>query len=149
MKKISLLIICILLSCLFTESFAQELKKTSSDSILPGRDGVYTGLSRSVYKEEPYWGRVTVVIKKGIIDNVIFVIRDSALHETFNAEYAKHFEGNPLYMEQTRNDWKGVLTYPGVLMEKQDIRKVDVITGATWSYNIFRSSFLEAIKNSE
>ncbi len=74
------------------------------------------------------------------------MIRDSALHETFNAAYAKHFAGNDLYIQQTRNDWNGVQTYPSHLMKKQDLNKVDVISGATWSYNIFKASFLEALK---
>ncbi|HEX2919575.1 MAG TPA: FMN-binding protein [Bacteroidales bacterium] len=112
----------------------------------PYNDGVYTGQSRSVYTSEPYWGKVTVSIEGGVIRNVSFQIRDSSLHETFNNDYAAHFKGNDLYIKQTMNDWNGVKTYPKLLFEKQDIKKVDAMSGATWSYNIFKSAFSEAMK---
>ncbi|HEX2969964.1 MAG TPA: FMN-binding protein [Bacteroidales bacterium] len=109
-------------------------------------DGQYTGYSQSDYSAEPYWGIIRFNVKEGKIKNVNFMIRDSALHETFNAEYAKHFAGNEEYIQQTRNDWNGVNRYPKILERKQDISKVDVITGATWSHNIFKDSFIAALK---
>lgn len=109
-------------------------------------DGNYTGYSRGIYGGEPYWGIIRMNVKDGKFTDVSFTIRDSTLHETFNEGYAKHFAGNEVYIQQTKNDWNGVKTYPSRLMQKQDIEKVDVITGATWSYNIFRASFTEALK---
>lgn len=88
-----------------------------------------------------------MTIKNRIFTDINFVIRDSSLHETFNAEYEKHFEGNADYIQQSRNDWKGVQIYPERLSEKQDINKVDAISGATWSYNIFKASVKEALKD--
>jgi len=111
------------------------------------RDGVYTGQSRSFYTGEPYWGKVRMTVCDGKFTLVKFLIRDSALHETFSEGYAKHFAGNALYIRQTKNDSKGVKVYPSILIERQDTGKIDVISGATWSYNIFRASLREALKN--
>jgi major membrane immunogen (membrane-anchored lipoprotein) len=103
-------------------------------------------MSRAKYTGEPYWGKVEVIIDKGVISVVKFTIRDSALHEPFNLAYAKHFEGNPLYIQQTKNDWNGVQTYPRKAIETQDANKVDAISGATWSYNIFKAALNEALR---
>jgi major membrane immunogen (membrane-anchored lipoprotein) len=65
----------------------------------------------------------------------------------FDEKYEKHFEGNTEYIQQSRNDWNGAQTYPKKLSETQDINKIDAISGATWSYNIFRASVNEALKN--
>ncbi len=116
------------------------------DTLVKYPDGIYEGQSRSAYIEEPYWGKVQLTIEKGLVTRVNFVIRDSNLHETFNQDYEKHFEGNPLYIQQSRNDWNGVKTYPGKLLEAQNINKVDAVSGATWSYNIFRAAVIEALK---
>lgn len=110
------------------------------------RDGVYTGMSRAKYTGEPYWGKVQVTIRDGKFTGIIFSIRDSALHETFDAGYARHFAGNELYIQQTKNDSRGVQVYPGKLMDGQDTAKVDAVSGATWSYNIFMASLREALK---
>lgn len=122
-----------------------DLKGDTAGACYP--DGQYTGISRAIYEAEPYWGILRMKVREGKITGLTFMIRDSSLHETFNEEYARHFAGNALYIQQTRNDWNGVRTYPAILMDRQDINKVDVITGATWSYNIFRESFKEALKN--
>ena len=39
--------------------------------------------------------------------------------------------------------------YPKKLTEKQDTNKLDAISGATWSYNIFRASVSDALKNGQ
>lgn len=124
-----------------------KLTYSQSDTTkLPLKDGTFTGKSQSVYTAEPYWGIVKLEVKNGLITDINFIIRDSALHETFNDAYAKHFAGNEVYIQQTRNDWNGVKTYPQRLKEKQDINNVDVISGATWSYNIFKASVEQALK---
>jgi major membrane immunogen (membrane-anchored lipoprotein) len=115
--------------------------------IFPYRDGIYTGMSQSEYTSEPYWGKVQVTIEKGAYSNVNFEIRDTSLHETFNLDYAKHFAGNEVYIQQTKNDWNGVKTYPRKFLREQDITKVDGISGATWSYKIFKASLLDALNN--
>ncbi len=109
------------------------------------RDGIWEGKSQASYTDEPYWGIARLTIKDGKLADIFFMIRDSSLHETFNAKYEKHFEGNPEYIQQTRNDWKGVQTYPEKFLKEKNIKKVDAITGATWSYDIFRASVEAAL----
>jgi len=110
------------------------------------RDGTYTGTSRSVYTYEEYYGHSVLTIADGRIKSIRFYIRDSVNHEYFNAAYEKHFTGNDEYIQQCRNDWKGVISYPDSLLKFQDPEKVDAMTGATWSYSIFKASVNEALK---
>jgi major membrane immunogen (membrane-anchored lipoprotein) len=79
---------------------------------------------------------------------LVFHLSIAKLHEPFDGKYEKHFEGNPEYIQQSRNDWKGVQTYPGILAGKRSIKNVDVISGATWSFNIFSATVVDALKNS-
>ncbi len=112
-------------------------------------DGNYEGLSQASYSDEPYWGHVKLTIKDGVFSEVKFIIRDSALHEYFDGKYEKHFEGNPVYVEQSRNDWKGVQAYPGKLTGRKNLNTLDAISGATWSYNIFKASVEDALKKTK
>jgi len=109
------------------------------------KNGTFTGISRSIYTAEPFWGKVCVKIENGEFENISFTIRDSSLHEPFNGEYSKHYEGNPVYVQQVINDWKAVQNYPKKLLKNQNPEKVDCITGATWSFNIFQASLKEAL----
>ena len=122
---------------------AKEQKENNAVYI----DGLYEGKSRANYTDEPYWGISRIKIENGLFSAVDFLIRDSILHEVFNEKYEKHFEGNPEYIQQSRNDWAGVQAYPKKLKEVQDTSKLDAISGATWSYNIFRASVSSALKN--
>ena len=116
------------------------------ESLVSYQDGKYLGQSRYTYTDEPYWGSIRITIEKGSLTGIDFIIRDSNLHETFTKKYKKHFKGNPEYIQQVKNDWKGVQTYPKIMMKTQDISKIDALSGATWSYNIFRASAGEALK---
>jgi major membrane immunogen (membrane-anchored lipoprotein) len=110
----------------------------------PYLDGHYKGISRALYTEE-YYGNVNIAVKNGWIIRVDFCVRDSAKHELFDANYEHYFTGNNLYVQQCRKDWKGVNAYPDSLMKYQDIEKVDAMSGATWSYNLFKYSAKEAL----
>ena len=140
---------------LFTASSfcsAQDVKtadKTLQDTSINYKDGTYEGKSRAYYADEPFWGSVQITLLNGSFSNIRFTIRDSSLHETFNGDYEKHFQGNALYIQQCRNDWNGVQTYPKKLSETQNLDKIDALSGATWSYNIFRASAKEALKSAE
>ena len=111
------------------------------------KDGLYTGMSRGEYIFEPFWGISRIKIENGLFSEVKFIIRDSSLHEIFNGDYEKHFADNPEYILQSRNDWAGVQAYPKKLSEVQDTNKLDAISGATWSFNIFKASVSDALKN--
>ncbi|MCK9628393.1 MAG: hypothetical protein M0R37_07360 [Bacteroidales bacterium] len=109
------------------------------------KNGVYTGISRSVYTQEPYYGITRITVERGFIVSVSFVVRDSLKHEDFSEKYERHFAGYPEYIKQCRNDWKGICSYPKSLLQHQDISKVDATSGATWSYNLFKDSFSDAL----
>ncbi len=154
MKKTAAPLIVLLLTLFVSSSICagQDFKisdKGVQDTSVRYKDGTYYGKSRAAYVDEPYWGSVGFTLKNGTFTEINFVLRDSNLHETFNEKYEKHFEGNPVYIQQSRNDWKGVQTYPTKLSETQNINKIDAITGATWSYNIFKASVNEALKNAK
>jgi major membrane immunogen (membrane-anchored lipoprotein) len=126
--------------------YENVLSRNDQDTIKSYSDGKYSGQSRYTYTDEPYWGNVSFTLKNGLFTGIDFLIRDSALHEPFDSLYAKYFKDNELYIQQCRNDWKGVQSYPKKLMETQNIDKLDAISGATWSYNIFKASVKEALK---
>lgn len=155
MKKTRILYILIFTVMLFLAPsfcFGQVIAVTDSISLnnnLHYKDGTYEGKSQSVYSAEPYWGIVRIKVKNGLFTEIDFTIRDSSLHETFNEKYEKHFEGIPEYIQQCRNDWKGVHTYPAKMSESQNIDKIDAMSGATWSCNIFKASVKEALKDAK
>ncbi len=64
----------------------------------------------------------------------------------FDEKYENRFKGIPEYVEQCRNEWKAINIYPRLLLEKQKIDSVDVISGTTWAFNMFESSMQEALK---
>ena len=115
----------------------------------PLKDGRFDGTSRAIYINEPFYGSTRITVENGKITRVEFTVRDSSKHEFFNGEYEKYMAGNELYIQQCRNDWKGIRSYPDSLLKYQDLDKVDAISGATWSYNIFRASALKALKQAE
>jgi putative CocE/NonD family hydrolase len=151
MKKIKLITFStFILALLFInavctgQAVANKIQKESGPVY---SDGYYEGKSRAKYTKEPYWGICRLKVENGIFTDIDFMIRDSSLHEVFDEKYEKHFEGNPLFIEQSRNDWAGVKAYKKKLAKRQDIDKVDAISGATWSYNIFMASVNEALRN--
>lgn len=111
----------------------------------PYVDGVYKAKSQAQYTYEPYVGYVTITIKDGWPIDAEFKIVDTAKNEIFDERYEKNFEGNQHYIDQCRKDLKGVKTYPGILTKVRGIDKVDAITGATWSYNIFKRAVNKAL----
>ena len=111
----------------------------------PLKNGNYSGVSRAIYLDEPYYGHARIAIHNGKITKIRFFVRDSAKHEYVDDSYEKYFAGNDEYIQQCRNDWKGIQSYPDSLLKHQDLEKVDVISGATWSYNLFRASVKEAL----
>ncbi len=143
-KKIKLSAI-IAINIIFVVSCKESIKqpKIKSEQYM---DGSFEGESRSVYTSEPFYGEVKITISNNKLIKIIFIIRDSSIHETFDGRYEKHFTGNEIYIEQCRKDWKGVQSYPDSLLKYQDLNKIDAISGATWSYNIFTASAKEALK---
>lgn len=143
------LLILLIVACSVFHSQKNTDKTRAEQHTTTYKDGLYTGTSRSHYTSEPYWGIIRFQVKNGSFTEIHFLIRDSDQHETFNENYEKHFKGNNLYIQQCMNDWKGAQQYPKKLSETQNPDKVDAITGATWSYNIFKASLKEALKDAK
>jgi major membrane immunogen (membrane-anchored lipoprotein) len=104
------------------------------------KSGPFEGRSQSIYTNEPFVAISEVFVSNGNIDSIHFSIVDTMNNELFDSNYEKHYTGNQEYINQCRNDWKGVNIYPKAFMKVKDLDKVDAITGATWSYNMFKSA---------
>lgn len=129
-------------------SFSKPESKIQVKTPVLYPDGIYTGYSQSVYTSEPFWGYANIKIVNGSITQIYFTIRDSVLHETVDSVYGtRHYADIPLYMQQCINEEHGIEKYPQLLIGSQDIEKVDAISGATWSHNIFKATVKEAFKS--
>lgn len=113
------------------------------------KDGIYSGKSKSIYTDENFWGSVKLVVKNGEITEVNFCIIDSTNHEIFDPNYENHYIGNDLYIQQCKDNWQGIIRYPEKLIQTQDIDNVDIISGATWSYNMLKHSTIEALRDAK
>ena len=113
------------------------------------KDGTYNGVSRSKYTNEPFYAFTTIRVNDGLITHISFHVRDSVQHVTFDHTYEKNYAGIPEYIQQCRNDWKGIQAYPDSLLKHQLLNKVDGISGATWSYNLFKASAQEALRDAK
>lgn len=142
------LIISLTVLIIVSGVFFQGYSVPASNS-LNYNDGIYHGNSRSIYVYENFWGKVQLTIKNGIIANVEFLIIDQDKNEVFSENYERHYAGNYYYMHQCQNEWKGIQTYPQRLLDKQNIGDIDAITGATWSFNIFKDSVAIALREAK
>lgn len=109
------------------------------------KDGIYWGESQDSYTGEPYWGIAFVEYKDGKIKQTNFYIVDRDSKDAFDQNYVTHFANNPEYIQQVKNDWAGVLNYRAQFDQKKDLAKVDAVSGATWSFNIFKSAMKIAL----
>lgn len=110
-----------------------------------GRSKTYEGRSQASYTNEPYIGITKLSFENNKLVKVEFQIVDTLNNEIFGSDYEKHYPDNEEYRMQCRKDWQGVLNYPKELLMKQDISKVDAVSGATWSYNLFKASTVNAL----
>jgi len=115
---------------------ADETNDTSSAYY----DGTFEGVAQGPYTSEVYWGHATVTIEGGAFTTVLFEIIDSNTLEHVDSMYGIiHFAGNEHYQQQCVEDGHGIEIYPQRLLERQNLDSIDCITGATWSWRIFRS----------
>jgi len=110
------------------------------------KDGIYKGESQSKYAAEPYWGQVSLEIKNDTISSFTFLIIDKEKNEVFGPDYEKHFKDNALYVDQCRHEVKGIKTYTDAFIKQKNMAQVDAITGATWSYNLFKDALNAALE---
>lgn len=94
---------------------------------------------------EGFYCKAKVTIKDSKITNVEWNIYDYE-DRVFDETYEEVYSGQPKYQMQCRNDLKGAITYGATLVEVQDIKKVDSITGATWSNKNFKKAINLALQ---
>ena len=99
------------------------------------RDGLYEG--RTPKDSEGYNATALIEVKKGFISTVGWKVYDNNLKRYFDSTYEEVYTGNATYMQQCRDNMKGMVAYGPKLIETQDIDSVDVITGATWVHHKF------------
>ncbi|MTI66978.1 MAG: hypothetical protein FH753_10345 [Firmicutes bacterium] len=116
--------------------------QAKSEKIKSIRDGEYTIQTKKDY--ENYFEILTLTISDGVIEKLKFSIVDGV--KVFNEEYEKVFS-KILYKEQCRNDLAGLKQYVSEIITKQGMDDVDVITGATWSYDKLKYAYDKAIEN--
>lgn len=110
------------------------------------KEGEFAGISKSAYLQENFYGVTKITVVKGKITEVNFNIIDMDNKVFFDEKYEEKYKDSPEYVEQCRNEWKGINVYPNIFLKKQKIDSVDAITGATWAYNMFKSSLAEALE---
>jgi major membrane immunogen (membrane-anchored lipoprotein) len=104
------------------------------------KDGAFKGRSQSIYTNEPFVAISEIFVSEGNIDSIHFSIVDTINNEVFDGNYEKHYVGNQEYINQCRNDWKGIDLFQKAFMKIKDLDRIDAVTGATWSYNMFKSA---------
>jgi major membrane immunogen (membrane-anchored lipoprotein) len=118
-------------------------------SLMSCGDGVFEAKSRSKYESEPYWGVARLYVKDRKIDRLEFSIRDTTRNRDFDAAYEEVFAGNDEYVNQCRNDSRGLAAYVAKFNETKRLEDVDAISGATWSFNIFVDTVKLALEKAQ
>ncbi|MTI70567.1 MAG: hypothetical protein FH751_09995 [Firmicutes bacterium] len=116
--------------------------QAKSEKIKSIKDGEYTIQTKKDY--ENYFEILTLTISNGVIEKIKFSIVDGV--KVFNEEYEKVFS-KILYKEQCRKDLAGLKQYVSEVIAKQGMDDIDVITGATWSYDKLKYAYDKAIED--
>lgn len=99
------------------------------------KDGEYEVKSDRDYQD--FYCKAKVTIKNNKVINVEWNIYD-VNDRVFDESYEEVYVGEPIYQQQCRDDLKGAKTYGPKLVEVQNIKKVDAISGATWANEMFK-----------
>jgi len=138
MKKISPVAL-ILIQAAFISLSCKDSEKTSilgPEATGIYQNGIYEGQTPKDY--EGYNALAIIEVKKGFIATVGWKIYDNNLKRYFDSTYEEVYTGNALYIQQCRDNMKGMVAYGPRLVETQNVDSVDCITGATWCYNKFK-----------
>jgi major membrane immunogen (membrane-anchored lipoprotein) len=100
------------------------------------KNGSYEG--KTAKDNEGYNALALIEVKKGLIATVAWKIYDNNLKRYFDSTYEEVYTGNALYIQQCRDNMKGMVAYGPSLIQTQSIDSVEAITGATWCYNKFK-----------
>jgi major membrane immunogen (membrane-anchored lipoprotein) len=155
-KSQKLLVILLLIGLMVTSGCANNKKVGDNIKKVDTKVTVETKTKEIKYKDgnyevktekdaEGFYCKAKVTIKDKKITNVEWNIYDFE-DRVFDETYEEVYSGEPKYQKQCRNDLKGAITYGPKLMETQDIKKVDSISGATWSNKNFKKAINLALQ---
>ena len=135
--------------------FYLSCKKSGKDTVMgpdPGstvqgryKNGLFKGATEKDY--EGYNAIATIEVRGNRISIVDWQIYDNNLKRFFDAAYEHVYSGNPLYIQQCRDNMKGMVAYGPRLIETQDVDSVECITGATWCHNKFKQVVKISLKD--
>jgi major membrane immunogen (membrane-anchored lipoprotein) len=120
---------------------------TGPEKIGVYKNGVYKGATKK--DSEGYNASASIEVKQGFISTVLWSIYDNNLKRYFDSTYEQVYIGNPTYIQQCRDNMKGMAAYGPKLIQTQSIDSVDVITGATWTCWKFKEVVQIALKDAK
>jgi major membrane immunogen (membrane-anchored lipoprotein) len=109
------------------------------------KNGTYEG--HTPKDVEGYNALALIEVKKSFITAVGWKIYDNNLKRYFDSTYEEVYTGNALYIQQCRDNMKGMVAYGPQLIETQNVDSVDCITGATWCFYKFKQVVKIALKD--
>jgi major membrane immunogen (membrane-anchored lipoprotein) len=108
------------------------------------QDGVYTGKSGA--DDDGAWGEVTLTIQNGKISDCVFITMQK--DGTIKADDYGKINGdisNRDYYDKAQLAVRAMKTYAGSLVEKQRLKNIDAVSGATISFDQFNEAVALAL----
>jgi len=109
------------------------------------RNGLYEASLPADYEGYSTAAAISVTANRIVVVN--WSIYDERNKRYFDDTYEEMYTGNPVYIQQCRNDRRGMAIYAERLIETQELDSVDRVTQATWSWNKFKSVTGKALKD--
>jgi major membrane immunogen (membrane-anchored lipoprotein) len=153
MKKTCLFALLLLLTSLMGSS-CRESGKNDVTGVNDGNgntgkylNGAYEGKTPIDY--EGYNALADIRVTNGLISIVDWKIYDNNSKRYFDETYEEGYTGIPVYIQQCRDNMKGMKAYGPNLIRTQSIDSVETITGATWCYHKFQEVVKITLKNAK
>jgi major membrane immunogen (membrane-anchored lipoprotein) len=144
---------CLAFSMVFAVSLSLSCRDSAQNSVTgPEKTGAYkNGLyeGKTARDYEGYDALASIEVKQGFIAAVAWSIYDNNLKRYFDASYEQVYAGNPVYIQQCRDNMKGMVTYGPELIQTQSIDSVEAITHATWCYWKFKEVVKITLKDAK
>lgn len=134
MRKINVLALVVCASLVFIGCGSTTLK-----------DGTFKGVVHADEIDSKNTGDsdLTLEVKDGKIVKCIFVTRDGS-GKAKDVDYAK--EAGEKNYQKAQKSVAAIKEYEKQLVEKQDIKKVEAVSGATINHDIFVKAYKDAVK---
>ncbi len=111
------------------------------------RNGLYEASLPADYEGYSTTAAVSVTANRIVVVN--WSIYDERNKRYFDDTYEEVFTGNPVYIQQCRDDRRGMAIYAERLIETQELDSVDCVTHATWTWNKFKTVTGKALKDAK